>query len=101
MHRRCSLVAVALLAACAPSRLAYGDVKSAFVEAGLSEHNSACMADRLTDRLTLRQLMKLRALKGEKRSLADYVNAVRKVGDAEVLSVTASSAALCTTGLAR
>ena len=49
----------------------------------------------------MRQLMKLRALKGEKRSLADYVNAVRKVGDAEVLSVTASSAALCTTGLAR
>lgn len=95
------LAALAALAACTPSRLAYGDVKSAFVEAGLSQANSACMADRLTDRLTLRQLMKLRALKGEKRSLTDYVAAVRKMGDAEVLTVTASSAALCTAGLAR
>lgn len=95
------LAVLAALAACTPSRLAYGDVKSAFIEAGLSPANSACMADRLTDRLSLRQLMKLRALKGEKRSLTDYVAAVRKVDDAEVLSVTASSAALCTTGLAR
>ncbi len=95
------LALLAALAACTPSRLAYGDVKSAFVEAGLSPSNSACMADRLTDRLTLGQLSKLRGLKGEKRSLTDYVAAVRRVGDAEVLSVTASSAALCATGLAR
>ena len=95
------LALLAALAACTPSRLAYGDVKSAFVEAGLSAANSACMADRLTDRLTLRQLAKLRGLKGEKRSLTDYVAAVRRVGDAEVLSVAASSAALCATGLAR
>ena len=51
--------------------------------------------------LSLIQLNKLRGLKGDKRSLADYVEAVRRVGDAEALSVTASSAALCATGLAK
>ena len=98
------VVAVAVviaLAACSPSKLAYGQVKSAMIDAGLSERNSACMAERLTDRLSLGQLQKLRQLKGEKRSLGDYVAAVRRVGDSAALAVTASSAALCGTGLAR
>ena len=94
------LVAVGL-AACAPSKLAYGQVKSAMIEAGLSEANSACMASQLTDRLSLLQLNKLRRLKGEKRSLFDYVAAVRKVGDVEAIEVTVSSAALCASGLGR
>ena len=88
------------LAACAPSKLAYGQVKSAMFNAGLSEANSACMATRLTDRLSLLQLNKLRQLKGNKRSLFDYVAAVRRVGDAEAVQVTASSATLCASGLA-
>ena len=88
------------LAACSPSKLAFGQVKSAMIEAGLSERNSACMATRMTDRLSLIQLNKLRQLKGDKRSLFDYVAAVRKVGDAEAIEVTASSAALCASGLA-
>lgn len=83
------------------SRLAYPRVKSALLDAGLSDRNAACMADRMTDRLSLSQLRKLEALRGEKRTLVEYVDAVRRVGDAEVLGVTASSAALCTTGLAR
>lgn len=86
--------------ACSPSKLAYGQIRSALVDAGLSEPNAACMATRMTDRLTLGQLRKLRQLKGEKRSLSDYVGAVRRVGDAEAISVTASSAALCASGLA-
>ena len=100
MKRLVPCVALALLAACSPSKLAYGQVKSAMLEAGLSEPNAACMAERMTDRLSLVQLNKLRQLKGEKQSLSDYVNSVRRVGDAEALSVTASSAALCATGLA-
>ena len=90
-----------VLAACAPSKLAYGQVKSAMIDAGLSEPNSACMAERMTDRLSLGQLQKLKQLRGEKRSLFDYVAAVRRVGDSEAIEVTASSAALCATGLAR
>lgn len=83
------------------SKLAYGQVKSAMVDAGLSDANAACMASRMTDRLSLGQLQKLKQLKGEKRSLFDYVAAVRRVGDSEAIQVTASSAALCATGLAR
>ena len=76
-------------------------VRAALLDAGLSEGNADCMAHRMVDRLTIKQLRKLEALRGEKRSVADYVVAVRRVGDAEVLGVTASSAALCATGLAR
>ena len=102
MRKRAAVLALAsLLAACAPSKLAYGQVKSAMIDAGLSEPNAACMATRMTDRLSLIQLNKLKQLRGEKQSLADYVAAVRRVGDAEALSVTASSAALCATGLAK
>ena len=43
------------VAACSPSKLAYGQVKSAMIDAGLSERNSACMAERMTDRLSLGQ----------------------------------------------
>lgn len=95
------VVPVLALAACAPSKIAYPRVKSALLDAGLSERNAACMADRMTDKLSIAQLRRLEKLSGEKRSLADYVDAVRRVGDAEALSVTASSAALCTTGLIR
>jgi len=95
------LVAIALTVPGCVSKLAYGRVKSAFFEAGLSEANSACMAERLTDKLSIMQLRKLQALRGEKRSLADYVAAVRRVGDPEVLAVTATAAAVCTTGIGR
>ena len=84
-----SLILLVALAACSPSKLAYGQVKSAMMDAGLSEANSACMAERMTDRLSLGQLQKLKQLKGEKRNLADYVVAVRRVGDAEAIKVTA------------
>ena len=96
------LVAVAtlLLAACAPSKLAYGQVKSALSDAGLSDQTASCMATRMTDKLSLKQLVKLKKLKGANRSLGEFVDAVRKVGDAEALQVTVSSAALCSTGLA-
>lgn len=99
--RKALVALTCLLAACAPSKLAYGQVKSAMIDAGLSEPNAACMATRMTDRLSLIQLNKLKQLRGEKQSLADYVTAVRRVGDAKALSVTASSAALCATGLAK
>jgi hypothetical protein len=57
------------------------------------------MAQRMVDRLSIGQLRKLEALRGGGRSLDDYLAAVRRVGDAEVIGVTVSSAALCATGL--
>ncbi len=93
------ILALFALSGCV-SKLAYGQVKSAMVDAGLSDANAACMASRMTDRLSIGQLQKLKALKGAKRSLWDYVVAVRRVGDTEAIEVTASSAALCASGLA-
>ena len=98
---RAAVIALAALAltGCV-AKLAEGRVKHALVEAGLSQPNADCMAERMTDRLTLGQLRKLEELRGAKRSVWDYVAAVRRVGDAEVLGVTTSAAALCATGLA-
>ena len=98
---RIAFVLIALLAAGCVETIAESRVRSALIDAGLSEDNADCMANRMVDRLTIDQLRKLEALQGEKRSLTDYVEAVARVNDAEVLSVTASSAALCTTGLVR
>jgi hypothetical protein len=98
--RHFSILVLLAVGGCSPSKLAYGQVKSAMIDAGLSEANSACMAERMTDRLTLSQLQKLKQLKGDKRNLADYAVAVRRVGDAEAIKVAATSAALCASGLA-
>lgn len=92
--------AALFLAACTPSKLAYGQVKSAMLDAGLSEANSACMASRMTDRLSLVQLNNLRKLKSPRQTLGEYVVAVRRYGDARTVEVTASSAALCASGFA-
>ena len=81
-------------------------VENALLRAGLSERNAACMAERMVDRLSIGQLRKLEALRGKPgepmkpRTLRHFVERVRAVGDAEVLAVTSSSAALCATGLA-
>jgi PBP1b-binding outer membrane lipoprotein LpoB len=98
---RGAIILAALLFAGCAEQIAEHRVRSALVRAGLSESNADCMAERMVDRLTIAQLRKLEALQGEKRSIADYVVAVRRIDDAQVLSVTASSAALCATGLAR
>ncbi|MDF8331798.1 hypothetical protein [Novosphingobium cyanobacteriorum] len=82
------------------SKLAEGRVRSALVASGLSDANAACMAERMTDRLSIGQLRKLQALQGPKRSLADWTAAVRRVGDRQLIEVTGSSALLCATGFA-
>lgn len=76
-------------------------VRSGLQEAGVGKKTSACMARRMVKRLSYVQLYKLQSFEGEKRNLGDYVKAARRVGDGEVITVTASSAALCASGLAR
>jgi hypothetical protein len=94
------------LAGCAQT-IAESRVRSALEGAGLSSPQAECMAGRMVDRLTIDQLRKLEALgprDGEARrpaSLPDFVERVRRVGDAEVIAVTASSAGLCAAGLGR
>ena len=98
------LLAVALLGGCV-EKIAESRVRSALVEAGLSQRNADCMAGRMVDRLTIAQLRKLeqlRAARGETErpvTIGEYVERVRRVGDPEVIAVTASSAGLCAVGL--
>lgn len=86
--------------------IAEGRVKTALLEAGVPAGDADCMAKRMVDRLTIAQLRKLEALKARAgeidrpATLGDFVTRVRRVGDQEVIAVTASSAALCATGLA-
>lgn len=101
-----------IVAACAALALsgcvqtiAENRVESALLRAGLDQRTSSCMAERMVDRLTIGQLRKLEGLKARKgepvrpTTLKGYVDRVRRVGDAEVLAVTSSSAALCAVGL--
>lgn len=104
MMRPFALAGLVLVSLSGCSAIAEPRVRSALVDAGVSSSDAACMAGRMVDRLSLGQLRKLEALAtfdGKRRPLADYVAAVRRIGDPELVGVTASSAALCTAGLAR
>ena len=77
-------------------------LRSGLIRAGLPEPLSACMAERMVDRLSLKQLMRIADLPKARgaESLDQFLHRVRALGDAEIVGVTSSSAALCATGLA-
>jgi hypothetical protein len=95
------ILAAALTLSGCVEKIAQHKVRAALVDAGLSQPVSDCMARRMVDQLSISQLRKLQALQGEKRSVMDYVAAVRRVGDAQVFKVTAAAGAVCATGFAR
>lgn len=93
------LVATTLmLAGCATPE---ARLRTGLNNAGLSKAMSACMAERMVDRLSLVQLRRLSALGSlkEKRlgdlSFDQFLHKVRALKDPEILTVTTSSAALC------
>lgn len=101
-----SLILAALLMTGCVQQIAESRVRSALTDGGVNPRTAECMAGRMVDRLTIDQLRKLeeleRASPGVREDgLVDYLRRVARVGDAEVLTVTSSSAALCGTGLAR
>lgn len=69
--------------------------------AGLSKPVSACMADRMVDRLSLMQLRRLSSLEGVKGTRLkdvptdEFLHKVRALKDPEVLGVSTSSLAIC------
>ncbi len=83
---------------CVERKIEQGQVKSALVNAGLPVPFAQCMAHRLVDRLTVRQLRKLQALQGPKRTVDDYLAAVEQVNDPQVVQIALGSAALCASG---
>ena len=101
MRRVLTVLALSLALSGCVEGMARSRVKTALVGAGLSEPVSACMAQHMVDKLTIPQLRKLEALQGPKRSLFDYVAAVRRVNDPEVIRVTVAAAGLCMTGWER
>ena len=106
MNKTVLLLLPALALTACVDTIAESRVRTALVEAGVGTRDADCMAERMVDRLTLDQLRKLERVKareGEREtnlSLRDYVGRVRRVGDAEVIAVTASSAGLCALGIA-
>jgi hypothetical protein len=76
-------------------------VRTALMDAGLSQPIAACMADRMVDRLSLIQLNKLNGLKKlrgqnmRKVTLDDFLRRTRALQDPEILGVTTSSGLIC------
>lgn len=76
-------------------------LRSALEEAGMRDHVAACMARRMAHELSVPQLLALRSLQGEKRSLRELRAAASGIEDRETILVTGRAAALCSTGLSR
>ena len=99
--RRAPFLLIALtLAACAVPE---DRLRTGLVNAGLSRPLAACMAERMVDRLSLAQLMRIADLPKARQaeSLDRFLRRVRALGDPEIVAVVTSSAALCAAGLGR
>ena len=92
-----SIIALALSACATPETR----VRTALMDAGLSEPIAACMADRMVDRLSLVQLDKLSGLKKlrgqdmRKVTVEEFLRRTRSLQDPEILGVTTSSGLIC------
>ena len=98
--KRIALVGILslVLSACATPETR---VRSALMDAGLSQPIAACMADRMVDRLSLIQLNKLNGLKKlrgqdmRKVTVEEFLRRTRALQDPEILGVTTSSGLIC------
>src|SRR6476646_2917306 len=92
-------LAAAMLAGCAVPE---ARLRAGLVNAGLPPPLAGCMAHRMAARLSLMQLRRIGDLPRARESVSvgEFLRRVRALRDPEILSVSASSAALCETGLA-
>ncbi len=98
--KRIALVSLAVLAlsACATPETR---IRTALMDAGLSQTMSACMADRMVDRLSLVQLNKLTGLKKLRGqdirnvTVEEFLRRTRSLQDPEILGVATSSGVIC------
>ena len=92
------MTTLSALAACATPETR---VRNGLMSAGLPAPISACMADRMVDRLSLGQLNKLNSLgKLKKRKAGDvtineFVKQARALQDPEIVGVVTSSGVIC------
>lgn len=102
MNRRAAaaagLATCLALAACATPETR---LRTGLVNAGLSKPVAACMADRMVDRLSLGQLLKISKLERIKTGRKDgeswqrFLRNIRALQDPEILGVATSSGAIC------
>ena len=98
--KRIALVGILSLAlsACATPETR---VRTALMDAGLSQPIAGCMADRMVDRLSLIQLNKLKGLKKlrgqdmRKITVEEFLRRTRALQDPEIVGVTTSSGLIC------
>jgi len=92
------VTALSALAACATPETR---VRNGLMNAGLSAPISACMADRMVDRLSLVQLNKLNGLGKLKKNkpgdvtFNEFVKRTRALQDPEIVGVVTSSGVVC------
>lgn len=91
------LAPLALLAACATPEQR---VRNGLMEAGLGKASASCMADYMTDRLSLLQLKRigsLASLKDDSRSIPmdRLLHKLRALKDPEIIAVSVSAGAVC------
>ncbi|MEH6701308.1 hypothetical protein [Parasphingorhabdus sp.] len=92
------VTALSALAACATPETR---VRNGLMSAGLSVPISACMADRMVDRLSLAQLNKLNGLGKLKKqkpgdvTFNEFVKRTRSLQDAKIVGVVTSSGVIC------
>lgn len=97
---RLALIALPVLAlsACATPETR---VRTALIDAGLSKPVSACMAERMVDRLSLGQLQKLSKLGAlrdtriKELTVGEFLKNTRALGDAKILSVVTTAGLGC------
>lgn len=92
------LSAAFLLAGCASPETR---LRTGLVNAGLPAPQAACLAEKMVDRLSLVQLRRLSSLSSLREKDAgnlseeEFLHRVRALKDAEILTVTLSSAVAC------
>ncbi len=92
------LLPLLMLAACATPETR---VRTALIEAGLSQPVSACMAERMVDRLSLAQLQRLSRLSGLRGqrigslTVGAFLKQIRALGDTRILEVVTTAGLGC------
>lgn len=92
------LAALLALSACA---IPEARLRRGLQNAGLSRPMAACMAQRMADRLSLIQLRRIGDLPyaSSSVSVSEFLHRIRALGDAQILGVSTSAAALCAVGM--
>ena len=94
MRRLILILCLSGLAACSVPE---DRLRTGLRSAGLPAPLSACMAERMVDRLSLLQLRRMAGLPKarDSQTLDQFLYRLRSLGDPEIVAVASSSAAVC------